>query len=281
MSTAPNRTTRTDTKSANPLDAVLAATTEQIQIYGTRDTITITLDEVRLLIANPTKSGKLPSDCEIMLFMKTCKARGFNPYAKDVFLLGYDTKDGAKFETVVALQAMLKRAEGNPDYEGKEYGVLVWDKESKQTLQIEGDCVPSTLPIVGGWCKVYRRGRKPEYATANLKSYNKGFGHWGVDPNWMIAKCAVAKALRQAFPSDVGDLTIQEEMGAIVQSQTQSRQAGNLSERLAQIAEETVRQQAATPAVTEDHGDAWEPDEEEAAAIEGQLFDTHPDAAEA
>jgi phage recombination protein Bet len=267
------------------LDTVLE---ETIQVYGTKENITITMEEVRLLIATPTKSGKLPSDREIMLFLKICKARGFNPYAKEVFLIGYDNKDGAKFETVVALPAMLKRAEGNPGYEGKEYGVLVWDKATSKVVELTGDCIPTTMSVVGGWCRVHRKGRMPEYATASNKAYAKQFGHWAIDPNWMIAKCAIAKALRQAFPSDVGDLTIQEEMGAMEQAdKRQQLRSGSLSQRLAELAEATEARHPVDkphlpqPVKEEEHGDAWEPDEEERASIEGQLFETHPNAAEA
>ncbi len=99
---------------------------------------------------------------------------------------------------MVALPAMLKRAEGNPSYEGKEYGVLINGPDGS-TQEVAGDVIPPKAVIVGGWCRVYRAGRRPEYATASLKAYDKQFGHWNVDKPWMIAKCAIAKALRQAF----------------------------------------------------------------------------------
>lgn len=233
MATATNKAT---------LETVLDAT-ENITVYGTKETITLTLEEVRQFIATPTKSGKLPSNREIVLFLKTCKARGLNPYQKDVYLIGYDGKDGPKFETVVALPAMLKRAEGNRTYEGKEYGVLVWDKAKGETVEVMGDCVPSTMPIVGGWCRVYRAGRRPEYATANLKAYDKGFGHWSVDKPWMIAKCAIAKSLRQAFPSDVGDLTIVEELGAAEAADSRRGSVSRFTDRLASLVAETERRQ--------------------------------------
>lgn len=253
MATATNKAT---------LETVLEAT-ENITVFGTKDTITLSIEEVRQFIATPTKSGKLPSNREIVLFLKTCKARGLNPYQKDVFLIGYDGKDGPKFETVVALPAMLKRAEGNRTYEGKEYGVLVWDKAKGDTVEVMGDCVPSTMPIVGGWCRVYRAGRRPEYATANLKAYDKGFGHWSVDKPWMIAKCAIAKALRQAFPSDVGDLTIVEEMGAGEAADNRRASVSRFTDRLASLVAETERRaaerQPADPPPVDDEPDVEEP----------------------
>ena len=268
---------------ASALDAAIEAT-EEIQVYGTKEKISLSMEEVRLLIAIPTRTGKLPSDREIILFQKTCKARGLNPYAKDAFLVGYDGKDGAKFETIVSLQAVLKRCEGNKDYEGKEYGVLVWDAADKKVVEIQGDCVPKDMPVVGGWCRIYRKGKRPEYATATMKAYAKQFGHWAVDPHWMIAKCAIAKACRQAYPSDVGDLTIQEEMGAIMERTeaapvARQRSNASLNARLAAQVMPTV-EEVLGPA-DDDHGDAWEPSDEERDLIEQQLFDTHENAAEA
>lgn len=255
------------------------AYTTEIAIFGGSRTLSVTNEEVRQLVAIPTKSGKLPTDREIGTFLRLCQARGLDPFAKDVFLLGYDTKDGAKFEGVVSLQAMLKRAEANPDYRGKEYGVLVWDKDKKELQEIQGDAIPSTAAVVGGWCRVYRENRRPEYATATTKAYNKGFGHWNIDPNWMIAKCAIAKALRQAFPGDLGDMFSREEVTLEeVQTEKPKRNRASVESRLNQRVLAPPSAPVLSPSVPEvedEISDAWEPDEEERAAIEGQLFDSH------
>ncbi|TXH46905.1 MAG: hypothetical protein E6Q97_28470 [Desulfurellales bacterium] len=270
MATASKQQTTTTTTEPTQLDKSI-----EVTVYGTKEVISLSMEEVRKLVANPTKTGKLPSNRDVAIFMKVCKARGLNPYQRDVFLLGYDTKDGPKFETVVALGALLKRAEGSPGYEGKEYGVLVSNKAGA-VQELPGDYVPVGHQLVGGWCRVYRTGRRPEFCTSNLKSYDKGFGHWNVDKPWMIAKCAIAKALRQAFPSDVGDLTIQEELGASEAAATTVR---TLSDRLASLVQETearvaTRQEepeaenpdADTDETTVDLGELWQ-------ELESQLAD--------
>lgn len=249
----------------------------EIAIFGGGRTLSVTIDEVRQLVAIPTKTGKLPTDREIGTFLRLCQARGLDPFAKDVFLLGYDTKDGAKFEGVVSLQAMLKRAEANPDYQGKEYGVLCWDRDKKEVQEIQGDAIPSTASVVGGWCRVYRDGRRPEYATATMKAYNRGVGHWEKDPNWMIAKCAIAKALRQAFPGDLGDMFSREEVNLEeVPTEKPKRNRATVESRLNQrvLAPPPAPVMSPAPEVEDEISDAWEPDDEERAAIEGQLFDS-------
>ena len=106
------------------------ATTNQkfeIQEFGSDRQIVATMDDVRRLIAEPTKSGKQATDREIELFLTLCKSRRLDPFSKDAFLVGYDGKDGPKFETFVSYQALLKRAEAHPEYAGKKGGVSTLD----------------------------------------------------------------------------------------------------------------------------------------------------------
>lgn len=184
--------------------------------FGATKELNLTLEDVRHVIATPTKSGKLPSDRDIRLFLKLCEFRGLNPYVKDAFLVGYDSKEGPQFSTIVAHQAMVKRADAHDKYVGKKSGVIVWDKEKNEKVKIEGDVVPSTMTVIGGWCTVYRSDRPehPETAETAMKAYNKGFGHWNIDPNWMICKCAEAKGLRAGFPHDLEGMEIREEVEA-------------------------------------------------------------------
>src|SRR5690606_14124459 len=78
-----------------------------------------------------------------------------------------------------------------------------------------GTILPDGARLIGGWCEVHRKDREhPEYQTTQLRAYDKGHGHWKVDPEWMITKCAEAKALRGAFPNDLGGMYTEEEGGA-------------------------------------------------------------------
>lgn len=254
-----------NTKHSKSLDQVIENTTQLDSVtfvpFGSSRPLTLTRQEVRSVVASKTKSGKEPSDAEITLFLRLCEHRGLNPFVKDVFLLGYDTKDGPKFETIVSYQAMLKRAEACQEYGGCEWGVLVWDKEAGAMREMQGDVFPTSLILVGGWCRVFRAGKKPEYATAALKSYDKGFGHWQSDKAFMIAKCARAKALRGAFPTDLSGMISQEETG-LLERVVQVTERKRLADRL--VSDQSPHVPAVEqPADVVEHGDSWEPSPEE------------------
>lgn len=185
-----------------------------IDVFGSGKQIRLTSVEVRKLVANPTKSGKLPSNRDIMLFMKLCEAKGLNPYVQDAYLVGYDTQEGPKFSCITAHKAMLKRAELAENFDGMESGVIVISKDDGDMQHIEGDVYDEEhFQLLGGWCKIYQKDRsKQVFKTARLKSYDKKRSQWNTDKPWMICKCAEAKALRAGYPNDLSGMYIAEEM---------------------------------------------------------------------
>lgn len=179
---------------------------------GSLSEITLTLDIVLKTIAQPTKSGKMPTPRDAALFIMLCEAQGLNPYAGDCFLIGYDTQQGPKFSMIVSHAALLKRAETNPSYNGMTSGVIVQiDKDIKM---LDGDFMPPESKLLGGWAVVHRKGIEfTPQKTLNLASRRKPTQQWTDDPAGMIVKCAEADALRTAFPASVGNLRMAAEGG--------------------------------------------------------------------
>lgn len=167
-------------------------------------------------LAIPTRSGKRATLQDAVKFMKMCEARGLNPWEGDAFLQGYDQDGKGVFNLITAHQAFLKRAEVNKEYDGKQSGVILRDKEGYET-EAEGDSYnDKRYDLVGGWCKVYRKDRKfPEYKRLDLSVFSSGYARWKKDPAGMIVKCAEADALRSAFPTVVGGLYLAEEFGLL------------------------------------------------------------------
>ena len=188
--------------------------------FGAADPIKLSVAIIQKMVAVPTKTGKTCSDTEAVKFMMLCQAQRLNPFAGDVFLTGYDGRDGAppKFSLITAHVAFLKRAESSPEFQGMESGVIIQDAEGGISER-EGDFYLPEETVVGGWAKVYRLNRKPTYrrlAVAQRKpAYETAF--WAPPKHAeQIVKCAEADALRSTFPSLLGGLHAPGEIYEVV-----------------------------------------------------------------
>ncbi|MGA0207630.1 MAG: phage recombination protein Bet [Ilumatobacteraceae bacterium] len=178
---------------------------------GESDAIKLSKSIVTRYVSNPTKSGAQPADRDVVQFLALCKARRLNPFVGDAYLIGYDSKDGPVFSLITSIAALLKRAELSGQLDGIESGVMVEDSDGVVTERA-GHFVPSRCQIVGGWAKVYRKDRKmPHAVTIPLAGYQKPTAIWREQPGLMIAKCAKAAALREAFPSETSGMYVEEE----------------------------------------------------------------------
>lgn len=182
--------------------------------FGAADEIKLTVAIIQNLIAVKTKSKQTCGPQDAMKFIMMCQAQRLNPFQGDAYLVGYDTNDGPKFSLITAHQAFLKRAETSPDYEGMESGIILRNGESGVTER-EGDFKLPDEEVVGGWAKVFRKGRKPMYRRLSIAQrkpkYETPF--WSPDkaPE-QIVKCAEADALRATFPTLLGGLRIEGEI---------------------------------------------------------------------
>lgn len=192
----------------------ITRSTEQVITYvplGEREAISLTLSRVKQFLCVPTRSGKMPSDEQVVKYMMLCKAQSLNPWVNDAYLVGYDGKDGPQFSLITAHQSFLKRAEASPEFDGIESGVVVLSNGDIKERQ--GDMLLNDEVLVGAWARVHRRDRKvPSYDALNLKTFDTGRSRWAADPAGMIVKCAEASALRKAFPSTLAAMYCKEEM---------------------------------------------------------------------
>lgn len=177
--------------------------------YGAVDKIKLSADIIKAMVAVPTRSGRTCSDRDALKFMMLCQAQRLNPFAGDAFLVGYDGKDGtAKFSLITAHIALLKRAETSPDYEGMESGVILKGDDG-QIIEREGDFALPEEEVVGGWARVFRKGRKPTYRRLAMSQRKPNYPSqfWeGSKAIEQIVKCSEACALRDTFPTLLGGL---------------------------------------------------------------------------
>lgn len=180
--------------------------------FGEQTPIEITIGQVINMICTPTKSGKLPTQADAVKFLMICKARALNPWVGDAYLTGYDTKDGAQFSIITAVQAMFKRAENSPLFNGIESGVLLQAPDGG-FIERQGDFVGAGEKLLGSWARCHKKNLAvPIYDSIKLSTFNTGRSRWEKDPAGMIVKCAEASVLRKAFPSQISGMYTREEM---------------------------------------------------------------------
>lgn len=185
--------------------------------YGSQDKIKLSLSLIQKFIATPTRSGRTCSERDALKFLMLCRARRLDPWQGDAFLIGYDGKDGPQFSLITAHQALVKRAELHPEFDGMKSGVIVRDGDELRDL--EGDFHTEEQVLLGGWATVFFKQRK--IASSDrlaLRTFMKknpdgsGQGRWKDDPAGMIVKIAESSALRKAFPTMCGGMFLREEI---------------------------------------------------------------------
>lgn len=231
MASAKAQETKHETKPVNEPKQDLIPIEERGVEYtplGETKAIRLTIAMVRNVIAVPSARKVYPSDGDLKTFLMLCQSRQLNPWIGDAYLIGYDQYDnnqhvGAKFQLITAVQALDKRAEAHPDFDGMEVGVIIENKNGV-IEERQGTMVYAGEMLYGGWCKVYRKGKRiPYYDSCQLTTYSTDKSRWKKDPAGMIAKCARAAALRKAFPTMLAALYIAEEFDHVVEGKVISK----------------------------------------------------------
>lgn len=175
------------------------------------ESVEITVKAVKNILAVRSKSGREPAPADIWKFMMLCKSRKLNPFTGDAYLLGYDNRDGiTQWSLITAIQALRKRAEANPQFDGCQHGIMLL--VDGKVVEREGALILDGEKLVGGWSICHRKDRKfPVRATVKMSVYDTGRSRWAKDPGGMISKVAEAAGLREAFPSDLAGLFIRDE----------------------------------------------------------------------
>lgn len=150
-------------------------------------------------------------DKELALVLGLCKAQRLNPFNKDVYIIKYGNSPAS---IVTSKEVFTKRANANPDFEGFDAGIVYINGHGEVCTR-EGSAVykAANEQLVGGWCRVYVKGRRPFYDEVTLEEYSTGKSGWAKMPATMIRKVALVHCLREAFPDDFQGLYAAEEMG--------------------------------------------------------------------
>ena len=200
--------------------------------------------------------GKV-TDEEVTMFLSLCKFQHLNPFIREAYLIKYGDTQPATM--VVGKDVFMKRAKRQPEFDGMEAGIIVRNKETKQTENREGTFWDKSVEdLAGGWARVYLKNfRVPVYSSVSIGEYvgRKKNGEvnaqWMGKPATMIRKVALLQALREAFPEQNSGMYGQEEI--------KEAQGVNLDEEAVAVEAEAV--------------EVVEEPKKEAADVAGALFD--------
>jgi len=155
-----------------------------------------------------TKGNANITQQEAINFMQLCKYSSLNPFLNEAYLIKYSNDRPA--DMIVSKEAIMKRANRQPDYNGFEAGVIV--EKDNEIIYRTGQFVAKKDILVGGWAKVYRKGIEHAFEIeVSLAEYSTGKSTWNKMPGNMIRKVALVSALREAYPEQLGAMYSEEE----------------------------------------------------------------------
>lgn len=157
---------------------------------------------------------------EFKLFTELCKVRHLNPFLQEAYCIKYNDNEPATI--VVGKGAIEKRADRNPQYDGRESGIIVLNGNN-EIIERKGCFHLPDEKVVGGWATVYRKDRKyPTYCSVAFEEVAQQKKNGDLNKNWltkpatMIEKVAKVRALREAFSEELDGMYEAEEMGVVL-----------------------------------------------------------------
>lgn len=154
------------------------------------------------LINVKTKSGAKPTETDVSNFINTCIAQKLNPFKKQAYLTGYDSKGGATFTTIIGIDGYRAIAHRTGLYAG--------GSMKEVEMRHIGGRIPESVTFA---VKKLVNGTPCEfeatvyYDEAVQTSYSgEANAMWSKRPKGQLIKCAEANALRMAFPDELGGM---------------------------------------------------------------------------
>lgn len=157
------------------------------------------------------------TNAELAGFLHLCQRRDLDPFLKQVYLIGrYDRRAGRKVFTpqtgIDGFRVIARRAadKSGIDYE---YEDTVWfdaDGVMHEVWLTEDPPVAAKVVVLRNGKRFSGVARYAAYVDTDRDGNPKN--QWKTSPDGQIEKCAEAKALRRAFPEDLGGMYSDVEM---------------------------------------------------------------------
>lgn len=144
------------------------------------------------------------SDAEFFFFLEVCKARGLNPFNREIYAI----PRGQKMTIQVSIDGLRILAERSAKYRGQ-IGPQFCANDGKW----RDEWLSEEAPVAARVGVIRSDFDQPVWAVARYKAYAQPQNPlWKSMPEVMLQKCAEALALRKAFPQAMAGLYAHEEM---------------------------------------------------------------------
>lgn len=201
---------------------VIRATTRQLLIAGDQDYWTEAQRRALLSLAN------LPADTPnevLATFFHNCQATGLDPFRREIYLIGRGKKE-KKYTIQTGIDGFLHIAEDTGEYDGIEgpqwcgddgVWVDVWVSKTPPTAARAGvrrkghSAVSWGIAVYDEFVPMEEVWEGPYGARKATGRYEPA-AMWQKMPSNQLAKCAIAQAVRKAFPRNTAGLYVNEEM---------------------------------------------------------------------
>lgn len=155
-------------------------------------------------------------------FLQLSRAFNLNPFKREIYLVGYQGKNGDNYNIIVGYEVYISRAMASGMLDG-------WQIESsiQKTVQLDANTGEfREINDLVATCTIWRKDFKnpfkksasfSEYAQ---KTFDRNTKKWRINAMWrekpktMLEKVATAQAFRLGFPAELGGIGYQaEELG--------------------------------------------------------------------
>lgn len=185
----------------------------------------VTPEQIKTL----AQAGVIPHDTPpaiLEVFAVACRQHNLSPFKKEIYLVRYNTNQGAQYHNIVGIDGFRIKASrtgqhagiDDPKYNFQANGAYETAAQVKVSGKLPVSCTVTVYRLISGQrCPFTATVIFDEYYPAVAAAHGGGkqsFSKAATMPFNMIAKCAEAKALKMAFSDELSGLHIEEEAAA-------------------------------------------------------------------